>query len=199
MRQQVPLVYFEGIEVGWYSAAYPVYVVADDPDTLCVTVAADERITFGGASDRVSDRMTEARRAYTTQVVRRRIHQDRFRHNVLVAYRGACTICTLRRRELIEAAHIIPDRDLRGVPEVSNGLALCSLHHAAFDSHIVGVRPDLIVEVRQDVRKEQDGPMLIHGLQECHGRGLCVIPKSKDLRPRKEFLEERYELFRKTG
>lgn len=199
MKEQVPLIYFEGIAVGWYSAAYPAYVIKDDPTSLSVTVAIDEMLVFGVDQDRVADRMTEARRAYTTQVVRRRIHQDKFRHNVLAAYRDSCAICTLKHRQLLEAAHIIADRDLRGVPEVSNGLSLCKLHHAAFDSQIVGIRPDLIVEVREAVRKEKDGPMLIHGLQECHGKGLLVVPKREDLKPNKEFLEERYETFRRAG
>ena len=51
---------------------------------------------------------------------------------------------------------------------MSNGLALCKLHHAAFDCHIIGVNPDYRVEVRVDVLEEIDGPMLEHGLQGFH-------------------------------
>jgi len=39
----------------------------------------------------------------------------------------------LRRQELLDAAHITPDSDAEGEPVVSNGVALCKLHHAAFD------------------------------------------------------------------
>ena len=60
------------------------------------------------------------------------------------------------------------DRDPEGEPKVSNGLALCKLHHAAFDCHIIGVNPDYRVEVRVDVLEEIDGPMLEHGLQGFH-------------------------------
>src|SRR5262245_33632786 len=77
-----------------------------------------------------------------------------------------------------------------------NGLALCKLHHTAFDSNILGVRPDLVIEVRKDVLDETDGPMLQHGLKECHERKLIVLPASNQLKPRRDFLEERYELFR---
>ena len=56
----------------------------------------------------------------------------------------------------------------RGEPVVSNGLALCKLHHAAFDANIIGIRPDYIVEVKRDVLDETDGPMLLHGLQGVH-------------------------------
>ena len=197
MHDQVPLIYFQGIDVGWYSAAYPAFVVQDDPRSLSVTVAIDEARAAGSREPRVAEGFVEARRAYATRQVRMRMHQDKFRHNVLVAYRDSCAICTLRHRSLLEAAHIIPDRDLKGIPEVCNGLALCKLHHAAFDSHIVGIRPkDLIVEVRGDVLKEEDGPMLIHGIQECHGKPLAIVPRRQTLRPRREHLEERYELFR---
>ncbi|HYS04426.1 MAG TPA: HNH endonuclease [Candidatus Dormibacteraeota bacterium] len=45
-----------------------------------------------------------------------------------------------------------------------NGLALSKLHHAAFDRHILGVRPDPTVGLRLDVLPEPDGPMLKYGL-----------------------------------
>jgi putative restriction endonuclease len=199
MREQVPLIYLVGIAVGWYSAAYPAYIVGDDADSLAVTVAIDDSLVVGVPRDRVADRVTEARRAYATQVVRRRIHQDKFRHNVLVAYRDSCAICNLKHRQLLEAAHILPDSDPRGTPEVSNGLSLCRLHHAAFDSYIVGIRPDLIVEVRDSVRKEKDGPMLLHGLQNCHGQRLVVVPRRDQLKPREDLLAERYDRFRRAG
>ena len=54
----------------------------------------------------------------------------------------------LRHHELLEAAHIVADSDPEGEPVVSNGLALCKLHHAAFDANILGVHPDYRVEVR---------------------------------------------------
>jgi hypothetical protein len=43
-----------------------------------------------------------------------------------------------------------------GDPTVSNGLALCKLHHSDFDGHILGVRPDLVVEIREDILREKD-------------------------------------------
>jgi len=39
---------------------------------------------------------------------------------------------------------------------IPNGLALCKLHYAAFDSYIIGVTPDLEVKVRLDVPEEID-------------------------------------------
>lgn len=82
---------------------------------------------------------------------------------------------------------------------VSNGLAMCKLHHAAFDRNIVGIRPDLVVEIRQDVLAEVDGPMLRHGLQDLQGNKLVVVPSRKDHRPNPNSLAERYEAFRAAG
>ena len=41
-----------------------------------------------------------------------------------------------------------------------NGLALCKIHHAAYDSRILGVSPDLVVQIRADILDETDGPLL---------------------------------------
>lgn len=40
--------------------------------------------------------------------------------------------------------------------------------------------------------------MLVHGLQGMNGRSLHV-PRSRELEPRREFLEARYEVFRREG
>jgi putative restriction endonuclease len=197
LARQVPLVYFHGIVPGQYVAQWPVYVMADDPASLTFTVAMDDpQLIRPDLSVEVVD---EVRRAYVTRLTRRRLHQLVFRQRVLRAYRNSCSVCRLRHLELLDAAHILPDADPRGDPLVPNGLALCKLHHAAFDRHIIGVRPDLIVEVRHDILDEVDGPMLRHGLQELQGNRLLIIPGRRDERPNPEFLAERYERFRLAG
>ena len=86
-----------------------------------------------------------------------------------------------------------------GIGEViPNGIALCKLHHGAFDAHLMTVRPDYRIEVRRDVLEESDGPMLIHGLQGFHGQRLDV-PARASLRPNPSLLETRYELFRRSA
>ncbi len=198
LQRQVPLVYFHGIVPGLYQAEWPVFIVGDDPATLTFTVAVDDRQIGSQAEPRVVDRVAEARRAYVTTLTLRRLHQQSFRLRVLRAYREHCAVCRLRHRELLEASHILPDRHEKGEPLVSNGIALCSLHHAAFDRHIIGIRPDLKVELRLDILNEVDGPMLVHGLQGFQGANL-LVPRSENLRPNPEFLAERYEIFRRAG
>ena len=76
--------------------------------------------------------------------------------------------------------------------------ALCKLHHAAFDGNILGIRPDLAVEIRPDILRESDGPMLVAGLQGFQGQRI-LVPSTVSLRPAPEFLAERFELFRKAS
>lgn len=72
------------------------------------------------------------------------------------------------------------------------------LHHAAFDRHILGIRPDFVVEVQMDILNEKDGPMLQHGLQGFQGKTI-LRPTSRVLWPRPDFLAERYEEFRRAS
>jgi putative restriction endonuclease len=81
---------------------------------------------------------------------------------------------------------------------VPNGLALCKLHHAAFDANILGVTPDYAIELRLDILEEHDGPMLVHGLQGFH-RKQILVPRPPRLKPCREFLDERYALFLRAG
>jgi putative restriction endonuclease len=195
MQRQVPLVYFHGHRPGWYHAEWPVYVVGDSPESLTFTLVAEEPATTGETFG-VAEPL---RRAYLSRVMQQRLHQTAFREIVLDAYRDSCAVCRLKHRELLEAAHILPDGDPRGEPIVSNGVALCKLHHAAFDAYIIGVRPrDYVIEVRKDVLDEADGPMLQHGLQRINHQRL-IVPTRPSARPNPEFLAERYERFLKAS
>lgn len=195
-----PLVYFHGIVPGRYLAVWPVYIVDDDPARLFFKVALDEMAKVNIETVKVSaiGEGVEVRRAYLTSTVRVRLHQRQFRERVLRAYQSQCTICQLRHQELLDAAHIIPDEEEAGEPSVRNGLALCKLHHAAYDKFIIGVTPDHIVEVREDVLYEIDGPLLEHGLKAIH-RSKIILPKSRTNWPSRDALDWRYQRFRKAS
>jgi putative restriction endonuclease len=197
MERRVPLVYLHGLVPGRYLAVWPVFVVGDNPRELSFSIAIDEPSVLTGSGVTVVSE-DEGRRSYALRMMRTRLHQAAFRLRVLGAYRAACAVCRLRHDELLDAAHILPDGHPRGAPVVPNGLALCKLHHAAFDANILGIRPDLAVEVRDDVLAETDGPMLLHGLQGIHGSRIWT-PSQPRLRPAPPNLEERYEMYRAAG
>jgi putative restriction endonuclease len=130
--------------------------------------------------------------------VRVRLHQRAFRERVLEAYQRQCAFCRLRHDELLDAAHLIPDADPAGDPAVRNGVSLCALHHAAFDKYFIGIRPDYILEVREDLLKEKDGPTLAHAIQGMHHQKI-VLPRRSEHLPAVDSLAMRYELFRQSG
>ena len=194
MELRRPLVYLYGLEAGLYDAIFPCYVAHDDPRDLAFYLEADVSAARPIVSE--EDFLGSApRRAYATTTVKVRLHQRRFRELVVRAYRERCAVCQLRHPELLDGAHILPDRDERGRPEVPNGLSLCKIHHGAFDAEILGIDPDYRIHIRSDVLEEHDGPMLRHGLQEMDRRPL-LVPLREALRPNKEYLEERFEEFR---
>ena len=55
-----------------------------------------------------------------------------------------------------------------------------------------------VIEVRQDLLKEEDGPMLLHGLQGMHLKPLFV-PRASASKPDPDRLKVRWERFRAAG
>jgi putative restriction endonuclease len=196
MRRGTPMVYFYGVDPAAYLAVWPVYVVDDEPVALTFTIALSS--PYALFQEPRPMEVAEPRREYVTATFRRRLHQATFRQRVLRAYRERCAICQLRHRELLDAAHIVPDRAPEGEPRISNGLSLCKLHHAAFDRYFVTVDPDYRVVIRQDVLEESDGPMLRHGLQELHGSKI-LLPRRSEWEPSRDALAARLERFRRAG
>ena len=98
---------------------------------------------------------------------------------------------------LLEASHIVGDAE-GGEPIVPNGLSLCTIHHRAFDRHLLGVNPQFEVRIHSRLLERTDGPMLRHGLQAMHGTVLQLPAKSAD-RPDRDLLASRFERFRVAG
>ena len=199
MAHALPLVYCLAIVPGKYWVKWPVFIVADDPSALTFTVdlEASESSLLPSVPTDVAAEPDAFRRSYAAAQVRVRLHQRSFRERVLNAYQRQCAFCRLRHDELLDAAHIIPDSDPLGEPIITNGLALCALHHSAFDRQFIGLRPDCVIQVRPDILEEHDGPTLAHAIQGLHGHRI-LLPRSISQRPDPVRLEERYERFRQA-
>lgn len=204
LRSGVPLIYLHGVLKGSYLAVFPVFIVGDDRTEARFRVIADDMSAGSSAATIYAldwereDPERTIRRRYAMREVRQRLHQRTFRERVLAAYHCRCALCRLRHPELLDAAHIVPDADERGIASVTNGLALCKIHHASFDANIIGISPDYRVSVRQDVLDEVDGPMLDFGLKGLHDQRVWV-PRNAALRPDPVLLDERFAVFRKAG
>jgi putative restriction endonuclease len=140
--------------------------------------AAEREFTIAlGVAGMISPRPGSAlERAWVAQLVERRLHQPRFRAIVLEAYGSRCAICALPKSALLDAAHIRGDKDPDGQPVVENGLALCSIHHRAYDAQYIGIDEELGLHVRPDISELRDGPVLEYAIQRLAGTSLRVVP-----------------------
>lgn len=203
MRTRTPLIYFHGVVAGRYVPVWPVFIMIDQPQQLACLVAIDPAYALGGdmasslSEGNVDQESVVGIRRYVAAQTKRRLHQTSFRERVVFAYSGTCTLCRLRHRELLDAAHIIPDGKPEGDPIVPNGLCLCKIHHAAYDQNIIGISPEYVAHVRHDVLDETDGPMLQHGLKEIHHRSI-ILPHRRIDRPDRDRLERRFAEFQKA-
>lgn len=186
----LPIILLRKIDAGVYVPIFPVYVVGDNRHARQFTLAVDESLRFLAHAGQESI----AERRYAERIARHRLHQAEFRGRVLRAYQTRCAICWLGHGRLIDAAHIIADRETGGDPVVPNGLSLCKIHHAAFDGNLLGISPDFTVEIDRELLLEIDGPMLRHGMQEMHGRLLMLPGRRRDW-PDRDRLAQRWSTF----
>jgi putative restriction endonuclease len=189
-----PLAYFMGIAPGQFVVLYPVWLVGEEPELHQFVVAIDA-VMREQWEDLLQPHPADLalRREYAERTVRARLHQRAFRARVLLAYGSQCALCRLRHADLLDAAHIREDAE-GGEPVVPNGVAMCAIHHRAFDAQVLGIRPDYVVEIRSDVLTEHDGPTLQHAIQGLHLESL-QLPRQKAARPDKRLLEERFSRF----
>ncbi len=134
---------------------------------------------------------------YKSRWMKERIHQHDFREHVLSAYQISCAVCDLPHAQLLEASHIIADSRESGVPEVSNGLALCRLHHTAYDRHLLGIDADRRIHVATRAKRIET-VHLQTGLLPFEGRSLTHVPAAKQMRPDGDRLAEHFKEFLQT-
>lgn len=187
---QLPIIYFDPLPGGLYAPSFPVFVKpAFGANSVLLTFTESEPLSDGVAIASATSR------SYVERHVWQRVHQPKFRGIVMEAYRQKCSVCTFGHVEMLDAAHIMGDRHELGQPIVQNGLALCKIHHAAYDSNVIGISPDYRVRVAPTVLAEINGPMLRHGIQAMHDRELW-LPSRPAERPDRERLAQRYAEFR---
>jgi putative restriction endonuclease len=142
-----------------------------------------------------SENESEAARRYRLVETMRAFREARFRPTVLQAYSHQCAVCHISLN-LVDAAHIIPVRQPGSTDEIINGLALCRLHHAAFDNGLIGIRPDYrIVENPRAIARLNELNFL-RGIDEFRQmlRASIRHPVALEVRPKPEYLRRGMEL-----
>jgi len=185
-----PVIYFLGVAPGCYQAVLPVFF----SDWNAATLKAS--MTFGTPDEAVLTPPQNAlERRYALRAVKQRLHQASFREAVITAYGGQCAVSRIPEPLLLDAAHIIEDKNERlGQPIVTNGIPLSKLHHAAFDAHLIGIDPDYRLHVSDRLLIRHDGPML-EALKGLSGAMLHLPDRQKD-RPDRDRLAMRFAQFK---
>lgn len=187
---QLPVLWLRQQEPSGRYVPYIVFVVDDFPKDNYCFIAPDLSLSMTIKTG------NEIERKYAERLMKQRLHQPAFRARVLNAYKVRCAVCNLQFGELLEGAHITPDSDPDSSTAVSNGISLCKMHHAAYDREFMGIDTDFVVQVRADILKISDGPMLQYGLQKMHEREL-ILPDLEFNWPDKVRLDQRYSKFKK--
>src|ERR1035437_2813385 len=169
-ENQVPVIYFLGIAPGRYQAMLPTFISGWDAKEL------KARVAFGVPDREVLEPPENAlERRYALRAVKQRLHQASFREAVITAYNGRCALSGLPEPLLLDAAHIVADKDEQfGQPVVPNGIPLSKIHHAAFDAYLIGIDPDYRLHVSERLLGQKDGPML-EALNGLNG-GIIYLP-----------------------
>ena len=189
-ENKIEVIYFLGIAPACYLAIFPTYISGWD------AVALKAKITFG-IPDQVRSTPPEnvMERRYALRAVKQRLHQSSFREAVIAAYKGRCALSGLPEQWLLDAAHIISDKDEQmGQPVVPNGLPLSKIHHAAFDRHLIGIDPDYRLHVSERLLDQHDGAIL-EALKQLDGGMLHLPTRSQDY-PDRDRLALRFEQFK---
>ncbi|MCL4486922.1 MAG: HNH endonuclease [Chloroflexi bacterium] len=121
--------------------------------------------------------------------VRRALRDISFRRRVLTAYRFRCAVCGVQLR-LVDAAHIIPVSNEKSTDETQNGLALCALHHRAYDQALIWVQEDYTVALNELQLKDLARTRQDQGLGEFSQnlRTLILLPPAVADRPHVEYI-----------
>lgn len=130
-----------------------------------------------------------ATRQWAVSSTRRALRALNFSDRVMTAYSSRCAMCGVQLR-LLDGAHILPVADPESTDETANGIALCTLHHRAYDRGIVTFDIKNAIHVsgpRIDELKEAG----LHAGLDAFQKGLLKeihVPSKAEERPKKEFV-----------
>lgn len=143
-------------------------------------------------SEQSEDPPLEEEEVETEETTSRKTRSALFRRRVTKYYDQTCAVCGSTRRTPegnpeVEAAHIYPRRE-NGRDHYRNGLALCRLHHWAFDSGWLSMTDEFEILVRQDEEREEHGEFVELEGQELH------LPSNEEHRPHPKYLKKHRQM-----
>ncbi len=132
-----------------------------------------------------------APRQFAVVTTTRALRDLNFRDRVLTAYGHRCAMCGVQLK-LLDAAHVLPAVHPHSTDETCNGVALCALHHRAYDKAFVTF--DERFQIRHNTRIAADLKISGHdgGLASFTKalRSLLILPPAAYDRPAAAFVKE---------
>jgi putative restriction endonuclease len=116
---------------------------------------------------------------------RRRQRDQQFTIDVLENFRYSCAFCGFHavlngQATGIDAAHVQWHAH-RGPDHLENGIALCKLHHWAFDKGILGLDEQEHIQIADVFVAQSDGGLPLESLED---RPLAVLPRNRAIAKR---------------
>lgn len=126
---------------------------------------------------------------------KRALRASDFRSRVLVAYGHSCAMCGIQLR-LLDAAHILPAAHKESTDGTDNGVALCALHHRAYDGELVTFDAEFRTHVKDAMARtlKEEGR---HGGMPEFRRALrprLALPPNKRDHPARHFIDKANEV-----
>jgi putative restriction endonuclease len=159
--------------------------IPDEADLLRRIANEPDNVTDG----EIHQEIAQPRQWAVTQT-KRALRALDFADRILAAYGNRCAMCGMQLR-LLDAAHILPVSEPDSTDHTNNGIALCALHHRAYDRSVVTFDPDHRIRL--------NGPRLaslraegLAGQADAFRAALnerIEIPQLKKDRPRKDFVQ----------
>jgi putative restriction endonuclease len=130
-------------------------------------------------------------RAFAVIATKRALRALDFGRRVLAAYGHQCAMCGVQLR-LVDAAHILPASDPNSTDQTQNGVALCPLHHRAYDRALVTFDANLEVYQNTAAIRSLEAEDRSGGLPEFRKalRRILIAPADRRDRPSERFVAE---------
>lgn len=137
----------------------------------------------------IEGRIPESRR-YAVVSAKKALREANFKDRVLTAYSNACAMCGLQLR-LLDAAHILPAAHPDSTDETHNGIALCALHHRAYDRGLVTFDTGYKIHRNGEMERELEAAGLDAGFADFRTRlyPMIEVPPTRTDRPEPKFIE----------
>lgn len=131
-----------------------------------------------------------------TQIVTRetKIRERGFRQAVIEAYDYRCACCGLKLKSPnlttweVQAAHIVP-HSFNGKDDILNGLALCRLHHWAFDVGWFTLEDDFRIRVSSKVNSLSSDFNKFYSIDFLMEDSSIILPRNPKIYPHENALQ----------